>query len=99
MANPKPVTEIRIGAVKASVWRNATDNGPRFNATFSRIYRDSEGDWKSTSSFSRDDLLTVAKVADRAHTKIFELQRQEKQQARTNQAVEPAPAAHAAGAR
>ena len=29
--------------------------------------------WKSTSSFGRDDLLVVAKVADMAHTKIFEV--------------------------
>ncbi len=43
------------------------------NVTFSRIYKDAEGNWKSTSSFGRDDLLVLAKVADMAHTKVFEV--------------------------
>ena len=77
-SNTKPVDEVRFGAVKAAIWHNETDNGSRFNVTFSRSYRDSEGNWKSTSSFRRDDLLVVAKVADQAHSRIFELQREEK---------------------
>ena len=33
-----------------------------------------EGDqWKSTQSFGRNDLLVLAKVADLAHTRIFQL--------------------------
>ncbi len=51
MANQKPVDEIRIGRVKATIWRNGTDEQPRHNVTFSRIYK--EGDqWKSTQSFA-----------------------------------------------
>ena len=73
-SNTKPVDEVRIGAVKAAIWRNESDNGSRFNVTFSRIYKDSEGNWKSTSSFGRDDLLVVAKVADRAHSSILSMQ-------------------------
>ena len=71
---PKPVKEVRVGAVKAAIWRNESDSGVvRFNTTFSRIYKDAEGNWKATSSFGRDDLLVVAKVADQAHSAIFEL--------------------------
>ena len=77
-SNTKPVDEVRIGAVKAAIWRNETDNGSRFNVTFSRSYKDSEGEWKNTHSFRRDDLLVVAKVADQAHSRIFELRREEK---------------------
>ena len=70
----KPVKEVRVGAVKAAIWRNESDSGVvRFNTTFSRIYKDAEGNWKATSSFGRDDLLVVAKVADQAHSAIFEL--------------------------
>ncbi len=66
----KPVHEVRLGAIKAAVWRNETENGVRFNVTFSRLYK--EGDqWQSTDSFGRDDLLLVAKVADEAHSWIF----------------------------
>ena len=73
-SNNKPVAEVRIGAVKAAIWPNQTESGAvRYNVTFSRIYKDADGNWKSTSSFGRDDLLVVAKVADLAHTKIFEV--------------------------
>ena len=43
MANQKPVDEIRIGRVKATIWRNGTDEQPRHNVTFSRIYKESAG--------------------------------------------------------
>jgi hypothetical protein len=36
-----------------------------------RIYKDGN-DWKTTDSFGRDDLPLVAKVADLAHTWIFQ---------------------------
>ena len=74
MSSNKPVAEVRVGAVKAAIWPNQTESGVvRHNVTFSRIYKDAEGNWKSTSSFGRDDLLVLAKVADQAHTKIFEV--------------------------
>ena len=38
MANQKPVDEIRIGRVKATVWRNGTEDQPRYNVTFSRLF-------------------------------------------------------------
>ena len=67
---PRPVHEVRLGAIKAAIWRNDTANGPRHNATFSRLYKD-EGQWRSTESFGRDDLLLLAKVADQAHSWIL----------------------------
>ena len=37
MANQKPITEVRIGRVKATIWRNGTDDvpasQPRHNVT------------------------------------------------------------------
>ena len=75
----KPAHEVRIGAVKAAIWRNDTSNGVRYNTTFSRLYKDKDDDqWKSTDSFGRDDLLVLAKVADVTHTWIFQ-QTQEKE--------------------
>ncbi len=67
----KPAHEIRIGAIKATIWRNETPNGPRHNVTFGRIYKDGE-EWRSSDSFGREDLLTLAKVVDLAHTWIYE---------------------------
>ena len=67
----KPVAELRIGAVKATVWENEVGGITRHNVTFSRIYRDEER-WKTTHSFGFNNLLTVAKLADQAHTLIAE---------------------------
>ena len=80
MVNQKPVDEIRIGRVKATIWRNGTEEHPRHNVTFSRLYKDGD-QWKSTQSFGRNDLLVLAKVADQAHTRIFELPQEEEQEA------------------
>ena len=67
MPNHKPAHEVRLGAIKATIWRNDTGNGVRFNTTFTRLYRD-RSEWKTTNSFGRDDLLVVAKVADQVHS-------------------------------
>ena len=80
MANPKPVAEIRIGRVKAAIWPNETEGRTRHNVTFSRLYKDGE-QWKTTQSFGSNDLLVLAKVADRAHSRIFELQQEDTPQA------------------
>ena len=80
MANPKPVAEVRIGPVKATVSPNETEGRTRHNVTFSRLYRDGE-EWKRTQSFGRNDLLVLAKVADQAHSRIFELQQEEEPEA------------------
>jgi len=71
MATNKPIHEIRLGKVKAAIWANDTSSGVRHNVTVERLYKDGD-DWKSTSSFGRDDLPLVIKVLDQAHTWIFE---------------------------
>ena len=65
----KPVHEVRIGYIKAAVWRNETEAGVRYNATFTRLYK-ADNQWKSTESFGRDDLLLLGKVADQTHSWI-----------------------------
>ena len=80
MANQKPVTEVRIGRVKAAIWQNETEGRTRHNVTFSRLYKDGD-EWKSTQSFGRNDLLVLAKVADQAHSRIFELSQEEEPEA------------------
>ena len=70
--NAKPVHEIRIGRIKAAIWANETENGIRHNVTLSRLYKPEGEDWQDSTSFGRDDLLLVAKVADRVHSWIFE---------------------------
>lgn len=71
MGKQKPVHEIRLGRVKATIWQNEIEGGTRHNVTVSRIYKDGN-EWKQTGSFGRDDLPLVAKVADLAHSWIYE---------------------------
>jgi hypothetical protein len=65
----RPIHEVRLGFIKAAVWKNDTESGVRYNVTFSRLYKDGDS-WKSTDSFGRDDLLLLGKVADHAHSWI-----------------------------
>ena len=67
----KPAHEIRLGGIRASIWKNDTDKGPRYNTTFERNYRDGE-EWKTSDSFGRDDLLTLGFVATEALRWIVE---------------------------
>jgi len=77
-----PVAEVRLGQIRAAIWRNAGGNGPWYNVTFERSY--SVGtEYRTAQNFGRDDLLTLAKVADVAHSEIFDLQRADR--------LEPAP--------
>lgn len=69
MSSKPPAHEIRIGSIKASVWRNQIRNGPYYNVTVTRLYKDGNL-WRQSSHFGRDDLLTLAKCVDLAHTWI-----------------------------
>ena len=63
---------MRIGRVKATIWRNETEDGKaRFNVVFARLYKDDDT-WQSSQSFGRNDLLVLAKVADLAHTRVLQ---------------------------
>lgn len=72
----KPIHEVRLGAIKAAVWKNETETGARYNVTLSRIFKDADT-WKSTDSFGRDDLLVVGKATDLAHTWIHQREQEE----------------------
>ena len=67
----KPVHEIRLGRIKAAIWANETEQGMRHNVTITRIYKDGN-EWKTSQSFGRDELPLVLKVADMAHSWIFQ---------------------------
>ena len=68
-----PVAKLRIGLLSASIWERITDNGTFFSVTFERRYRDANGDWHSTQSFDKSNLLSLAKLADQADSEIARL--------------------------
>ena len=67
----RPAQTIRFGRLKAAIWQQESDKGPWYSVTFARGYRDQSGNWQSSGSFGRDDLLLLAKLADQAHSWIY----------------------------
>ena len=63
----KPVHEVRLGKIRAAIWRNGEKGKSWFSVSLSKIYTDADGKWKDTTSFHRDDLPLLCKVADLAH--------------------------------
>ena len=67
----KPVYEIRLGRIRASIWANHSESREVwFNVSVSRLYRDGD-QWKDSQTFSRDDLPIVAKAADMAYAWLW----------------------------
>ena len=66
-----PVKTFRLGRIKAAVWENEVEQ-KFYTVTFARTYVDDDNKYHDTDSFGRDDLPLVAKLADQAHTFIFE---------------------------
>ena len=82
----QPSAKFRMGRISATVWENQGDKGPWFSTTILRSYKDGD-DWKTTSSFGRDDLPLVEKVAAQAHAWIFH--RQQRHEGYAPQGGEP----------
>lgn len=71
MSENRPIHEIRLGLVKAAIWQNETDGKSWFSVVITRLYRKDDR-WENSTSFGRDDLPMVIKVADLAHTWIYQ---------------------------
>lgn len=85
----RPVEEVRLGVIQAAIWRNETEKGSMFNATFERSYKERETEeWRTTHSFGRDDLPVIEKVAAKAYARIHALQDAERKKAREQEREE-----------
>jgi hypothetical protein len=72
----KPIN-FRLGRVRASVWSNESENGPWYSVSFSRLYKDKDGQWQDSTRFSREDLPLLMKAADQVHTFLYRQQTEE----------------------
>lgn len=70
----KPIFTFQAESVKGQQWRNEHEKGVSYNSTFTRSYKDKEGNWKETNQFSGSQLLNLGKVAE----KLFENELKEK---------------------
>ena len=76
-ARKQPVHRIRKFRIEAAIWQHQSENGTWYNVTLSRSYEAANDEWKSADSFSVNDLLLVAKVADEARSWIMQKQQEE----------------------
>ena len=54
----------RLGNVQAAVFERSNNNGTWFSTSITESYKDGQGNWQSTSSFSTGELGNVAKAAE-----------------------------------
>lgn len=80
-----PINKLRENTLSAEIWENVRDQGTQHNVTFSRSYRDQEGNWKSTSSFGPRDLLPLQHLMGRAHDTIRERQAELRREERASE--------------
>lgn len=70
------VEKFSLAGVHVSIWVNTSHAGVRYPSTkIERRYKDANGDYQSTDSYSRDALPVVADLATRAHARIKELEK------------------------
>jgi len=70
----KPAHKTRSGALQVTIWRNHGEKGNWYSVIPSRSYKASDDAWKESDSLNYDDLLTMAKLLDLAHTWIMHQQ-------------------------
>ncbi|MGD2109326.1 MAG: hypothetical protein PVI86_08025 [Phycisphaerae bacterium] len=72
-----PVKKFRAGAVAAALWENEIKvDGrivPTLKATIDRRYKDSAGNWKSSGSFSRNEIPLAVHVLQQAFEAMLEM--------------------------
>jgi hypothetical protein len=66
----RPVHQVRIGRVKAAVFENG-DDAP-CKVQFTALYKNEEDKWRGSSSFAREDLPLLIKVADQVHSYLYQ---------------------------
>ena len=76
----KPAHRIRHGALSVAIWKRDGEKGPWYSVTPSRGFKQGE-EWCESDSFAFDDLMTLAKLLDLAHTWILEQQQADRQAA------------------
>lgn len=59
----KPTRSVRIGNVQIAEWSQTLQNGAVvFNYTFTKSYKDKDGNWQNGTSFSEADLCVLKEL-------------------------------------
>ena len=71
----KPTAKLFYLGIEAAIWANpkTDDTGFRYSVTYSKNYKDSDGEWQSTNSLSEIDNLKLGVLYLQVAEKISEL--------------------------
>ena len=73
-----PVAKFRAGQVSSAVWKNQIQVSGKtvtvLKATVQRRYKDKDGNWQSSGSFSRNEIPLAIHCLQKAFEKIIETQ-------------------------
>ena len=76
-----PVAKFKAGQISSAVWRNEIQvKGVAveiLKATVQRRYKDRDGNWQSSTSFSRNEIPLAIHCLQKAFEKIIETQQEE----------------------
>ena len=69
----QPVKKINDGRITAAIWKNFGEKGTFYSVTITRSFKDEQGNYKDTDSFSGTDLLIVGRLAVKAYDAIADM--------------------------
>jgi len=79
MEKQKPTAKFQAGQVACALWGNEITVGDRtvtvLRATLERRYKDDNGGWRSSKSFSRNEVPLAIHCLQQAFTTMIEHQR------------------------
>ena len=80
IGNQTPVAKFKAGQVSAALWENEIEVKGKtvtiLKATVQRRYKDQDGNWQSSGSFSRNEIPLAIHCLQKAFEKIIETQSQ-----------------------
>jgi len=83
----QPLARFRVGSISCALWENEIQvNGTAktvLKASASRRYKDKNGDWQSSQSFGRSEILLAIHCLRQAVARIID-----EEQAQSNEAQE-----------
>lgn len=79
----QPIDTICDGSLKATIWKNPSDNGGFYSVEITRTYQQGET-FKDSHSFSGSEILRVARLAHIAYDEIAIYRRQDREATATN---------------
>lgn len=71
----QPVKVFRMGYVKCEVFSRHARTGPQYHAIITRLFKNGT-QWCESRQFSKDELMLVAKLADAAHSWMYDAHRE-----------------------